>query len=78
MTIDEWEAGYPEACGTAVRNAIQGAVDSFPEVAERLSAQGCMCTMALSVPASIRISVGCRRTPKTRRSCISSKKGFAP
>lgn len=47
MTLDEWESGYLEACGTAVREAIQGAVDAFPEVAERLSAQGCMCTMAL-------------------------------
>lgn len=47
MTLDEWEAGYLEACETAVHNAIQGAVDSFPEIAERLSAQGRMCTMAL-------------------------------
>ena len=47
MTLDEWEAGYLEACKTAVREAIKGAVDLFPEVAERLSAQGCMCTMAL-------------------------------
>lgn len=48
MTLDELEAKYLAACRTAARDAIKGAVDSFPEIAERLSAQGCMCTMALN------------------------------
>ena len=47
MTLDEWEAGYLGACGTAVREAIQRAVDAFPEVAEHLSDQGCTCVLVL-------------------------------
>lgn len=47
MTLDEWEAGYLEACGTAIREAIQRAVNTFPEVAEYLAAQGCTCVMVL-------------------------------
>lgn len=47
MTLDELEAEYLRACETAVSEAIQRAVNTFPEVAEHLSDQGCTCVMAL-------------------------------
>ena len=48
MTLDEQEAEYLRACDEAVRDAIKGAVDAFPEVAEQLSEQDCTCVMALN------------------------------
>lgn len=47
MTLDEWEAGYLEACETAVREVIQGVVNAFPRVAVHLSEQGCTCVLVL-------------------------------
>lgn len=47
MTLDELEARYLKACNTAVRRAIQAAMNAFPEVAERLVAQGRTCVLAL-------------------------------
>lgn len=48
MTLDELEAMYLRMRDEAVRCAIQGAVDAFPEVAEQLAAQGCTCVLALN------------------------------
>lgn len=47
MTFDQLEAEYLRACDAAVRDAIQGAVDAFPEIAEQLSEQDCTCVMVL-------------------------------
>ena len=47
MTLDELEAEYLRACDEAVRDAIQGAVEAFPEVGEQLSEQNCTCVMVL-------------------------------
>lgn len=47
MTLDEWETGYLRACGAAVRAAVQGVVNAFPQVAEHLSNQGYTCVLVL-------------------------------
>ena len=66
MTLDEWEAGYLAACDTAVRGAIQGAVNAFPEVAEQLAAQGCTCVLALNEGyVSTSLDVDFRWLPQT-------------
>lgn len=62
MTLDEWEAGYLTACDTAVRGAIQAAVDAFPEVAEQLSEQDCTCVMVLD-EGCVNVELDC--TPET-------------
>lgn len=66
MTLDEWEVGYLAACKTAVRKAIQGAVNAFPEVAERLVAQGSTCVLALDEGCvNIGLDVDFRWEPET-------------
>lgn len=66
MTLDEWEVGYLAACKTAVRKAIQGAVNAFPEVAEQLAKQGCTCVLALDEGCvNISLDVDFRWLPET-------------
>lgn len=66
MTFDELEAEYLRACDEAVRGAIQGAVDAFPEVAEQLAAQGCTCVLALDEGCvNISLDVDFRWLPQT-------------
>lgn len=62
MTLDEWEAEYLRACDKAVRDAIKGAVDAFPEVAEQLSEQDCTCVMVLN-EGCVNVELDC--TPET-------------
>ena len=66
MTLDELEARYLEACKTAVREAIQGTVDAFPEVSEQLAKQGCTCVLALDEGCvNIGLGVDFRWEPET-------------